>query len=123
LDYLLNGGKDERNNVPNRRYTEEFRVEAARLVVSVGHNKAARRLGVPVATIGNWARLQLKQNAVPRAEVAAPVLRTKPAVSELEAENSRLRKKLASAKLDKKYCHKRRHTSRRGRGEVCMDRR
>jgi transposase len=34
------------------------------------------------------------------AEVAVPAPRTKPAVSELEAENSRLRKELASAKLD-----------------------
>jgi transposase-like protein len=32
-------------NVPNRRYTEEFREEAARLANSVGHNEAARRLG------------------------------------------------------------------------------
>jgi len=87
-------------NVPNRRYTEEFREEAARLANSVGHNEAARRLGVPVATIGNWARLQLKQGVVSVAEVAVPAPRTKPAVSELEAENSRLRKELASAKLD-----------------------
>jgi transposase len=87
-------------NVPNRRYTEEFRMEAARLANSVGHNEAARRLGVPVATIGNWARLQLKQGALTPAELAVPAPRTKPAVSELEAENSRLRKELASAKLD-----------------------
>ena len=87
-------------NVPNRRYTEEFKEEAARLANSVGHNEAARRLGVPVATIGNWARRQRKQGVVAALDVALPVTRAKPAVSELEAENSRLRKELASVKLD-----------------------
>ena len=87
-------------NVPNRRYTEEFREEAARLANSVGHNEAARRLGVPVATIGNWARRQLKQGAASVPNAVTPTPRAKPAVSELEAENSRLRKELASLKLD-----------------------
>ena len=85
--------------VPNRRYTDEFRVEAARLANSVGHNEAARRLGVPVATIGNWARKQCEV-VVATPGGAASVSRAKPGVSELEAENSRLRKELASAKLD-----------------------
>ena len=86
-------------NVPNRRYTEEFRAEAARLANSVGHNEAARRLGVPVATIGNWARKQQREGAAASTS-PAPTSRAKPGVSELEAEISRLRKELASAKLD-----------------------
>lgn len=87
-------------NVPNRRYTEEFRVEAARLANSVGHNEAARRLGVPVATIGNWARKQQREGASASTSTPPAVSRAKPGVSELEAEISRLRKELASAKLD-----------------------
>ena len=87
-------------NVPNRRYTDEFKEEAARLANSVGNNEAARRLGVPIATISNWVRRQSRQGAVSVPDVATPALRTKPAVSELEAEISRLRKELASAKLD-----------------------
>ena len=86
-------------NVPNRRYTDEFKEEAARLANSVENNEAARRLGVPIAT-SNWARRQSKQGAVSVPDMATPALRTKPAVSELEAEISRLRKELASAKLD-----------------------
>ncbi|MCY0389904.1 transposase, partial [Robbsia sp. Bb-Pol-6] len=73
-------------NVPNRRYTEEFRTEAARLANSVGHNEAARRLGVPVATIGNWARKQ-QRNGVAGVSGAAPAAtRVKLGVSEMEAE-------------------------------------
>ena len=86
--------------VPKRRYTEQFKEEAARLANSVGHNEAARRLGVPVATIGNWARRQRRQGVAVAFDVASPDIRAKPAVSELEAENSRLRKENASLKLD-----------------------
>jgi transposase len=87
-------------NVPNRRYTDEFKEEAARLASSVGHNEAARRLGVPVATIGNWARRQRNRGVASAPAAATPAARAKPAVSELEAENSRLRKELASVKLE-----------------------
>lgn len=61
-------------------------------------NEAARRLGVPPATLGNWTR-RLAANTL----VSSGVLeRAMPArsVSELEAENARLRKELASARLD-----------------------
>jgi transposase len=64
-----------------------------------GHNEAARRLGVPVATLGNWARKQ-REGGAATPGVPASVSRPKPGVSELEAEVSRLRKELASAKLD-----------------------
>lgn len=85
--------------VPNRRYTEEFQEEAARLANSVGNNEAARRLGVPAATIGNWARK--RSPGAGAGDVALPAARqAKPGLSELEAEISRLRKELASAKLD-----------------------
>ena len=40
--------------VPKRQCTEEFKIEAAKLGESVGTHEAARRLGVPVATLGNW---------------------------------------------------------------------
>lgn len=44
-----------------RQYTDEFKIEAARLGESVGPHEAARRLGVPVATLGNWKRRQRPQ--------------------------------------------------------------
>jgi len=41
----------------NRRYTEEFRINAARLVVESGHSysKAASRIGI-AAQIPDWER-------------------------------------------------------------------
>ena len=55
--------------VPNRRYTEEFKLEALRLAESMGINPAAKRLGMPRSSLGNWARLKRsgKLGEVPRA--------------------------------------------------------
>ena len=91
----------EEKSVPKRQYTEEFKTEAARLGQSVGQHEAARRLGVPIATLGNWVRKHREGQQASAVEPGhgAPVLPRRP-VSELDAENSRLRKELASAKLD-----------------------
>lgn len=88
-------------SVPKRQYTEEFRTETVKLAEAVGQHEASRRLGVPVATVGNWSRRQRSKGAVIPAQsgASAPVPSRRP-VSDLEAENSRLRKELASAKLD-----------------------
>jgi transposase len=88
-------GKKE--SVPNRRYTEEFKTEAVRLALSAGGNAAAKRLGIPQSTMTNWVRQSREGASPPVASAAAPVKRP---VSELEAENARLRRELASAKLD-----------------------
>ena len=90
----------EEKSVPKRQYTEEFKAEAARLAQSVGQHEASRRLGVPIATLGNWIRKQRQALTLPsEAGNGAAILPRRP-VSELDAENSRLRKELASAKLD-----------------------
>ncbi|WP_217704264.1 IS3 family transposase [Piscinibacter koreensis] len=88
-----------------RQYPQEFQVEAVRLADSVGINAAAARLGVPKATLGNWARRRRK--VVEPGEVEATVGQSprasgpiKRPVSELEAEIARLRRELASQKLD-----------------------
>jgi transposase len=85
--------------VPKRQYTEEFKTEAVRLAQSVGQHEAARRLGVPVATLGNWTRRErnLEATSASRITASSPVKRP---VSEMESEITRLRKELASAKLD-----------------------
>ena len=88
-------GKKE--SVPNRRYTEEFKTEAVRLAQSIGGNAAAKRLGIPQSTMTNWVRQSREGTPTPVAGAAVPVKRP---VSELEAENVRLRRELASAKLD-----------------------
>lgn len=87
----------EKKSVPRRQYTQEFKAEAARLAESVGQHEAARRLGVPVATVGNWARQQSKQEETLQPSSAAQIRQP---VGELQAEISRLRRELASAKLD-----------------------
>lgn len=86
-------GKKE---VQDRQYTDEFKIEAVRLAESIGGNQAAKRLGMPESSLHNWVRLKRagKLRALNGAAVPA-----KP-VSELEAENARLRRELASAKLD-----------------------
>lgn len=86
--------------LPKRQYTQEFKAEGVRLAASVGGHEAARRLGVPVATLGNWSRRGIAAagaNGVAVPPTEAPERRP---VSELEAENSRLRRELADAKLD-----------------------
>jgi transposase-like protein len=54
---------------PNRRYTDEFKLETLRLAESVGINQAAKRLGTPSSSPGNWARLKRsgKLGELPRA--------------------------------------------------------
>ncbi|MGS0897503.1 IS3 family transposase [Burkholderia stagnalis] len=88
-------------SVPKRQYTDEFKIEAVRLAESVGQHEAARRLGVPVATLGNWTRRNLRSDGAITANGHEALAKraTRP-ISEVEAENSRLRKELASAKLD-----------------------
>ena len=87
-------GKKE---VPDRQYTDEFKVEAIRLAESIGGNQAAKRLGMPESSLSNWVRLKRagKLGALNGAAVSA-----KRPVGELEAENARLRRELASTKLD-----------------------
>lgn len=83
--------------VPNRRYTAEFKVEAVRLSESIGGNQAAKRLGIPESSIWNWIRLSRAGKLKAANGTAVPVKRS---AMEVEAENARLRRELASTKLD-----------------------
>jgi len=81
--------------VPNRQYNDEFKVEAVRLGESLGGNKAAKRLGIPESSLWNWMRLSRVGKLKAADGTAVPVKR-----SLAEAENARLRRELASTKLD-----------------------
>jgi len=83
--------------VTNRQYTDEFKVEAVKLGESIGGNQAAKRLGIPESSLWNWIRLS---RAGKLKAAAGSVVAAKRSVSEVEAENARLRRELASAKLD-----------------------
>src|SRR5436190_2849368 len=48
----------KRELVGNRQYTDEFKVEAARLGESLGVTTAAKRLGIPDSSLWNWIRLK-----------------------------------------------------------------
>lgn len=83
--------------VPNRQYTNEFKVEALRLAESIAGNQAAKRSGIPDSSLWNWVRLG-RAGKLKAADGAA--VSVKRSVVEVEAENPRLCRELASAKLD-----------------------
>jgi transposase len=78
-----------------QRYTPEFRAEAVKLVTEQGLSQetAAKRLAIPKGTLANW--------------IAASKASTRPSVPgarsavELAAENNRLRKELAEARMER----------------------
>jgi transposase len=41
-----------KKDVQDRRYTDEFKIEAVRLAESIGGNQAAKRLGMPESSLG-----------------------------------------------------------------------
>jgi len=83
--------------IANRQYTDEFKVEAVRLGESIGGNQAAKRLGIPESSLWNWIKLS---RAGKLKAAAGATVSVKRSVSEVEAENARLRRELASTKLD-----------------------
>jgi len=87
----------KKDGVPNRQYTDEFKVEAVRLSESIGGSPAAKRLGIPESSLWNWIRLSRAGKLRGAEGVAAPVKRS---MTEVEAENNRLRRELANTKLD-----------------------
>ena len=83
--------------VLNRQYSAEFKIEAVRLSESIGGSQAAKRLGIPDSSLWNWIRLSRAGMLKAADGSAVPLKRS---LTELEAENRRLRRELASTKLD-----------------------
>ena len=88
-------GKKEQ--ISNRRYTDEFKGEAVRLAESIGGNATAKRLGVPQSTVTNWVR---RRRALPVMQEVPAALSRRP-ISELEAENARLRQQLTETRAQR----------------------
>jgi transposase len=82
--------------VPSRRYTNEFKIEAVKLGESVGNSEASRRLGIPESSLFNWVKLGRAGKLGSTTSITA----TPRSAKELEAEVDRLRRELASAKVD-----------------------
>lgn len=78
-----------------QRYTPEFRAEAIHLVFeqSLSLETAAKRLGIPKGTLGNWMA-----SAKSSSHTSAPGMRS---ASDLEADNLRLRKELAETRMER----------------------
>jgi transposase len=83
-----------------RRYNAELKAEAVKMVIEQGltQEETARRLSIPKGSIGNWvtaARITLgKSNPGEQS------------VKELSAENTRLRKELAEARMEREILKK-----------------
>ena len=93
---------ESKQRVERRHYTDEFQLEAVRLAV----NAAADRLGVPRATVGNWARRRRKVGTATTAVAPPSAGAIKRPAAELESEITRLRRDLASLKLDNEILRK-----------------
>jgi transposase len=85
--------------MPHRVYTVEFKTEAVKLAQEVGVTEAARRLDIPVTSLQNWMKpsyaVKLQQNSV-----------GKKGVTEVQAEIARLRREVASLKVDNEILRK-----------------
>ncbi len=84
-----------------RRYTPEYRDEAAKLVAEGNRSVAevAREIGVSETTLGNWTRAYREAHAGPEPELAlserAKLRELERRTRELEMENAFLRKAAA----------------------------
>lgn len=85
----------------NQTYTAEFRVEAVKLVLEQGLSQpeAARRLGIPKGSLTNWVVAAKKSGGTKPAA-------GQPTVTELQAENARLRRELARAEMEREIVKK-----------------
>lgn len=82
--------------LPKRVYTKEFKEQAAQLVVrdGLGLTEAARRLSISVKTLANWVAAAKHGKRVSASAARKPV-------TELEAENARLRRELSEMKMER----------------------
>jgi transposase len=73
-----------------KRYTKEFRLEAARLVVEQGYTlaEAANRLGVSSWSIGNWIRKYRQSGELASTDAPQPVAED---LKQLRRENKQLK--------------------------------
>ena len=85
--------------IPKQFYTDEFREEAVALVVDGGLTVAetSRRLSISQQTLRNWIKKFRNTGAI---------FSSGRSTTDLEAENSRLRKELAEARLEKEILKK-----------------
>jgi transposase len=85
--------------IPHRVYTAEFKSEAVRLADEVGVAEAARRLDMPISSIRNWRKPEVRALTDGQGSTRQPV-------SETQAEIRRLQREVASLKVDNEILRK-----------------
>jgi transposase len=94
----MEGTGMSRAMMPHRVYTVEFKTEAVKLAQEVGVTEAARRLDIPVSSIQNW----MKPSYAGKLQKSVG----KKGVTEVQAEIARLRREVASLKVDNEILRK-----------------
>lgn len=81
-----------------RKYTPEYRQEAARLVIESGRPIAhvAKEIGVAEGLLGKWVKLERERQGSDDGRSDA----------DIRAENARLRRELAEVKMDNEFLSK-----------------
>ena len=88
----------KKESVPNRRYTEEFKIEAVRLADSIGGNAGSEKAGDTAVDDDELGSAKTRGRR--RLQAAGAARQSSGRYRELEAENARLRRELVNAKLD-----------------------
>ena len=83
-----------------RNYSKELKAEAIKMIIKDGlsHAEVSDRLGIPKGTIGSWIAQAKK--------ISEPVESGQLSVADMAAENARLRKELAEAKMEREILKK-----------------
>jgi transposase len=83
-----------------RKYSAEMKAEAVKMVLEQGltQQETSRRLSIPKGSIGNWVAAARASGAVGEPG--------EPSVGEMAAENARLRKELAEARMEREILGK-----------------
>lgn len=82
--------------LPKQKYTLEFKEEAVQMVLNekLAVTDAARRLHIPKETLNNWVKKYREKGYITEKTKGL-------GVSDLEAENSSLKRELAEARMER----------------------
>ncbi len=97
------------------QYTADCKAQAVSLAETLGATKAVRKLGISVKTLANWIRISCDGAGFVRDCKRRPV-------SDLEAENARLRTENTQLRMERDFLKKPLRTSRRSPSEVRLHR-
>jgi transposase len=75
-----------------KRYSEEFRVEALKLMEEIGRGAAAKKLGISVNSLDEWRNKTHHPSKGTKAETEATVAELQEQIKAMEKEMSRIRK-------------------------------